>query len=290
MLRLQKYLADCGVASRRGAEELIKQGRVSVNGETVREMGIKVDEDRDVIEFDGEIIRPQNKMIYVMLHKPAGFVTTVSDDKGRETVMSLVSEIPARIYPVGRLDYDTEGLLLLTNDGEMTYKITHPKNNIEKTYEAEVTGNITMDTITRLRNGVVLDGRRTEKAVVEVIGATRLGTKLRITIHEGRNRQVRRMFEAVGCIVKRLIRVEEAGLKLGHLPLGKWRRLSDSEVNMLKKIGTGKKSSAEASRSILGKSNGGKKHGNGKNSGRYRKSNGTSNGNGKRNNIRSNNK
>lgn len=286
MLRLQKYLADCGVASRRGAEELIKQGRVSVNGEAVREMGIKVDEDRDIIEFDGEIIRPQNKMIYVMLHKPAGFVTTVSDDKGRETVMSLVSEIPARIYPVGRLDYDTEGLLLLTNDGEMTYKITHPKNNIEKTYEAEVTGNITMDTITRLRNGVVLDGRRTEKAAVEVIGATRLGTKLRITIHEGRNRQVRRMFEAVGCIVKRLIRVEEAGLKLGHLPLGKWRRLSDSEVNMLKKIGTGKKSSAEASRSILGKGNGGKKYTGSKNGGRNKTSNGTSSrsGNGKRNN------
>lgn len=253
MLRLQKYLADCGVASRRGAEELIKQGRVSVNGEPIREMGIKVDEERDVIEFDGQLLRPQTKMIYVMLHKPAGFVTTVSDDKDRDTVMSLVSEIPARIYPVGRLDYDTEGLLLLTNDGDITYKITHPKNNIKKTYEAEVTGNITMDTITRLRNGVVLDGRRTEKAEVEVIGATRLGTKLRITIHEGRNRQVRRMFEAVGCIVKRLIRVEEAGLKLGHLPLGKWRRLSDSEVNMLKKIGTGKKSSAETSRAILGK-------------------------------------
>ena len=132
MLRLQKYLAECGVASRRGAEALIKQGRVRVNGETIREMGVQVDEDNDIIEFDGARVKPQKKMIYIMLNKPEGFVTTVSDDKGRDTVMSLVSGIPARIYPVGRLDYDTEGLLLMTNDGDLTYKITHPKNNVEK--------------------------------------------------------------------------------------------------------------------------------------------------------------
>ncbi|MBQ7109570.1 MAG: rRNA pseudouridine synthase [Clostridia bacterium] len=260
MLRLQKFLADCGVASRRGAEALIKEGRVRVNGEVIREMGVKVDEENDIIEFDGERLKPQNKMIYIMLNKPEGFVTTVSDDKGRATVMSLVSEIPARIYPVGRLDYDTEGLLLLTNDGELTYKITHPKNNIEKTYIAEVTGNIGMDTILSLRNGVYIDGVRTSPAKVEVVGATRLGTKLEITIHEGRNRQVRRMFEAVGCIVKKLKRTEEAGLKLGHLPLGKWRRLSESEVNMLKKIGTGKRTSAENSKRLLGNSQTGRRN------------------------------
>lgn len=260
MLRLQKFLADCGVASRRGAEALIKEGRVRVNGEVIREMGVKVDEENDIIEFDGERLKPQNKMIYIMLNKPEGFVTTVSDDKGRATVMSLVSEIPARIYPVGRLDYDTEGLLLLTNDGELTYKITHPKNNIEKTYIAEVTGNIGMDTILSLRNGVYIDGVRTSPAKVEVVGATRLGTKLEITIHEGRNRQVRRMFEAVGCIVKKLKRTEEAGLKLGHLPLGKWRRLSESEVNMLKKIGTGKRTSAEKSKRLLGNSQNGRRN------------------------------
>lgn len=260
MLRLQKFLADCGVASRRGAEALIKEGRVRVNGEVIREMGVKVDEENDIIEFDGERLKPQNKMIYIMLNKPEGFVTTVSDDKGRATVMSLVSEIPARIYPVGRLDYDTEGLLLLTNDGELTYKITHPKNNIEKTYIAEVTGNIGMDTILSLRNGVYIDGVRTSPAKVEVVGATRLGTKLEITIHEGRNRQVRRMFEAVGCIVKKLKRTEEAGLKLGHLPLGKWRRLSESEVNMLKKIGTGKRTSAENSKRLLGNSQNGRRN------------------------------
>lgn len=251
MLRLQKYIADCGAASRRGAEDLIKAGRVSVNGETVREMGVKVDENKDIIELDGVRLKTQSKMIYIMLNKPVGFVTTVSDDKGRDTVMDLVSDIPVRIYPVGRLDYDTEGLLLMTNDGDLTYKITHPKNNIEKTYVAEVSGNIGMNTITSLRNGVMVDGVRTSPAKVEVIGATRLGTKIKITIHEGRNRQVRKMFEAVGCVVKKLTRTEEAGLKLGHIPLGRWRKLSEPEVNMLKKIGTGKKSSAQNSKRIF---------------------------------------
>ena len=244
-MRLQKFLASCSVASRRGAEALIKQGRIKVNGETVTEMGVKIDEENDIVEFDGKRVKPDSKMIYVLLNKPVGFVTTVSDDKGRDTVMELVSDIPVRIDPVGRLDYDTEGLLLMTNDGDLTYRITHPKNNVEKTYVAEVTGNISMNTLVALRNGVYLDGVRTAPAKVEVIGATRYGTKLEITIHEGKNRQVRRMFESVGCIVKRLKRTKEAGLILGHVPLGHWRKLTESEVNMLKKIGTGKKSSAE---------------------------------------------
>lgn len=261
MIRLQKYIADCGVASRRGAEELIKAGRVKVNGEIIREMGVKVDEENDVVEFDGQRLKQQNKLVYIMLNKPEGFVTTVSDDKGRDTVMHLVEEIPVRIYPVGRLDYDTEGLLLMTNDGDLTYKITHPKNNIEKTYEAEITGNIGMDTLIKLRSGVWIDGVKTSPAKVEVIGATRLGTKVRITIHEGRNRQVRKMFESVGCIVKRLKRTEEAGLKLGHIPLGRWRRLTESEVNMLKKIGTGKKSSSEMRKNFYSKKNAVQKRG-----------------------------
>jgi len=253
MVRLQKYLADCGVASRRGSEEIIRAGRVKVNGETISEMGVKVDEDNDLVTVDDSVVRPQNKMIYIMLNKPVGFVTTVSDDKGRDTVMDLVSDIPARIYPVGRLDYDTSGLLLMTNDGDLTYKLTHPKNNIEKTYVAEVTGNIGMDTLIKLRGGVVIDGVKTSPAKVEVIGATQLGTKLEITIHEGRNRQVRKMFESVDCIVKRLTRTREAGLTLGHIPLGRWRKLTESEVNMLKKIGTGKKSSRAMSESRYGR-------------------------------------
>lgn len=253
MVRLQKYLASCGVASRRGSEEIIKSGRVKVNGETITEMGVQIDGDSDLVTVDDSVVRPENKMVYIMLNKPVGFVTTVSDDKGRDTVMDLVSDIPIRIYPVGRLDYDTEGLLLMTNDGELTYKLTHPKNNIEKTYVAEVTGNISMDTLLKLRRGVVVDGVKTSPAKVEVIGATQLGTKLEITIHEGRNRQVRKMFEAVGCIVKRLKRTKEAGLVLGHIPLGRWRKLSESEVNMLKKIGTGRKSSRAASEERYGK-------------------------------------
>lgn len=244
-MRLQKYLAACGVASRRGAEELIKQGKVQVNGETVTEMGVQVDEENDRITYNGQVVEMEKKMVYVLLNKPVGYVTTVSDDKGRSTVMDLVADIPVRIYPVGRLDYDTEGLLLMTNDGDLTYRVTHPKNQVEKTYEAEVTGNITMNTLIQLRNGVMLDGVKTRPAKVEVIGATQFGTKLEITIHEGKNRQVRRMFESVGCIVKRLKRTREAGLILGHVPLGHWRRLTESEVNMLKKLGTGKKSSAE---------------------------------------------
>ncbi|MBE5040650.1 pseudouridine synthase [Ructibacterium gallinarum] len=243
-MRLQKFLAGCGVASRRGAEVLIKEGRIKVNGNTVTAMGVQIDENKDQVEFDGRLVQPEKKMVYIMLNKPAGYVTTVSDDKGRDTVMSLVQDIPVRIYPVGRLDYDTEGLLLMTNDGDITYRITHPKNQVEKTYVAEVTGNITMDTLLRLRSGIYLDGVKTRPAKVEVIGATQYGTKLEITIHEGKNRQVRRMFEEVGCIVKRLKRTREAGLILGHVPLGRWRRLTESEVNMLKKIGTGKKSSA----------------------------------------------
>ena len=236
MIRLQKYLANAGVASRRAAEKMIAEGRVSVNDEIIREMGVQIDEDYDVVKVDGEAVKNTEKKYYIMLNKPVGFVTTVSDDKGRPTVMDLVSDISARIYPVGRLDYDTEGLLLLTNDGDLTFKITHPKHDIAKTYVAEVTGNITMDTILQLRRGVMVDGVKTSPAEVEVVGATQYGTKVEITIHEGRNRQVRKMFEALGCIVKKLKRTKEAGLTLGHLPSGTWRKLSESEVNMLKKI------------------------------------------------------
>ncbi len=254
MVRLQKYLAQCGVASRRASEEIIKHGRVTVNDVKVTQMGVQIDEDNDIVAVDGKVIERKEKMEYIMLNKPVGYVTTTSDDKGRETVMDLIADIPTRVYPVGRLDFDTEGLLIMTNDGDLTYQITHPKNEIKKTYVAEVTGNINMDTLYQLRRGVVIDGVRTSPAEVEVIGATQFGTKLEITIHEGRNRQVRKMFEAVGCIVKRLKRTKEAGLILGHLPLGRWRRLTESEINMLKKIGTGKVSSKQRSKQMFGAS------------------------------------
>lgn len=255
MLRLQKYLADCGVASRRAAEILIKDGRISVNDEVVTQMGFMVDEENDEVCFDGSVVKPVTKKIYIMLNKPSGFVTTVSDDKGRPTVLELVSDIQDRLFPVGRLDFDTEGLLILTNDGDLTYKITHPKNEIKKTYVAEVTGNISMETIVALRKGVMIDGYKTQPAEVEVVGATKFGTKLEITISEGKNRQVRKMFESQDCIVKKLKRTKEAGLLLGHLPLGKWRKLSESEINMLKKIGSEKKKHSPNKRYVKDKFN-----------------------------------
>ena len=164
MIRLQKYLADCSVASRRASEEIIKSGRVKVNGEVVKEMGVKVDEENDIILLDGKPLKRENKLVYIMLNKPRGFITSVKDDKDRDTVMDLVTDIPVRIYPVGRLDYDTEGLLLMTNDGDLTQKITHPKNNVEKTYVAEVSGNITMEVLEKLRRGVYIDGIKTSPA------------------------------------------------------------------------------------------------------------------------------
>lgn len=239
MMRLQKYLAMCGVASRRGAEKLIAAGRVFVNGERITEMGVQIDEELDEVTVGGETVKPESKKVYIMLNKPEGYVTTVSDDKGRHTVMELVPEINERIYPVGRLDYNSEGLLILTNDGELANKLMHPKHSVEKTYLVEAAGNITMNMISAFRRGVKIEGGITQPAEVEVVGATGYGTKMRITIHEGRNRQIRRMFEAFGCTVKKLRRTGEAGLSLGHLPLGKWRRLSEQEINTLKNHANG---------------------------------------------------
>ena len=238
-MRLQKYLVACGVASRRGAEAIIAQGRVFVNGSRVTEMGVQVDEELDEITLDGEPLKLENKKVYIMLNKPAGFVTTVSDDRGRRTVMELVSEINERIYPVGRLDYNSEGLLIMTNDGELANKLMHPRGSVEKNYLVGVSGNVTMDLISAFRRGVEIDGYTTKPAEVEVVGATRYGTKMKVTIREGKNRQIRKMFEAQGCTVKRLKRTGEAGLSLGHLPEGKWRRLSEQEINALKNHANG---------------------------------------------------
>ena len=236
-IRLQKYLAHAGIASRRHAEEMIKQGRVVVNGDVVTEMGVMVDPINAEVEVDGKPVNPAKKKIYIVLNKPIGYISTASDDRGRKTVMELVSDIPHRIYPVGRLDYDTEGLLFMTNDGDFTYTLTHPKHNVEKTYVTHVSGNVTMEIIDSLRNGIELDGYKTSPAKVEVVGATQYGTKIEITIHEGKNRQVRNMFEAVGLKVNKLRRTREGGVAVGKIALGKWRNLSESEVNLLKKGG-----------------------------------------------------
>lgn len=234
IVRLQKYIAMCGAASRRGAEQLIADGQIKVNGKIVREMGVKVEVGADKIELKGELLKIQGKNYYIMLNKPAGYVSTVSDQFGRPTVIDLISEdLSARIFPVGRLDYETEGLLLLTNDGDFTYRVTHPKFHMDKTYIAVLKGGITIRALAALRRGVDIGGFVTSPAEVEILDAEAGRTSVKIIIHEGKNRQVRRMFESVGCKVEYLTRTKIGNVELGNLPLGRWRYLTSHEINYL---------------------------------------------------------
>ena len=231
-MRLQKYMAECGVASRRKAEEMIAEGRVTVNGVKITEMGVQV-EDGDEVRLDGQAIHPETEKRYVMYHKPAGEVTTVSDPEGRRCVLDHFRDYPVRLYPVGRLDYDSEGLLLLTNDGALTERMLHPSHQVDKTYLARVTGSVTMDEVRQLRVGVMLDDHKTAPAKVRVIKLEAEATVVLVTIHEGRNRQVRRMFEETGHQVTQLRRVRFGPLDLGDLPRGKWRELTAEEARSL---------------------------------------------------------
>lgn len=237
--RLQKYLARAGVASRRHAEELIAAGRVSVNGETVRLPGTRVDPARDVVAVDGQQARPAETLTWVLLNKPAATVTTVSDPQGRRTVLDLLPDTlrAQRLFPVGRLDWDTEGLLLLTNDGDLALRLTHPRYALPKEYEAMVRGMPSHEALARLRRGVWLPGetRLTAPAVVRVLGTREGDTLLALQIHEGRNRQVRRMFETVGHQVVWLRRVRLGPLSLGALSTGAWRLLTADEVAALRR-------------------------------------------------------
>ena len=234
-MRLQKYLAECGVASRRPAEEMIRDGRVAVNGVTVTEMGTQTEEG-DRVTVDGKPVRPEAVRHYIMYHKPAGEVTTASDPEGRKTVLSHFDRFKVRLYPVGRLDYDSEGLLLLTNDGELTNRLLHPRNEVDKTYVARVGGTVTQEQVKTLRSGVVLDERKTSPARVRVTRQDADWTYVTVTIHEGRNRQVRRMFEAVGLQVLALKRVGFGPLTLGDLKRGEWRDLTVEEIAELRKL------------------------------------------------------
>lgn len=234
-MRLQKYLALCGVASRRKCEEIILEGRVCVDGAAVTQLGTQVEEGQRVT-LDGAEVTPEARKRYILYHKPAGEVTTVSDDKGRETVLRrFEGEIAERIYPVGRLDYDSEGLLLLTNDGELAQRLLHPSREVDKVYLARVTGDLSLESIRRLRAGVLLtaETRKTSPAQVRVIRQEAFATVALVTIHEGRNRQVRRMFEAVGHRVLMLRRVQFGPLQLGSLGRGEWRELTEQEVQKL---------------------------------------------------------
>jgi len=234
-VRLQKWLAQSGVASRRKAEEMILAGRVSVNGVVITELGAKANPQKDKLAVDGNAVDALQDKAYIMLHKPEGVVTTVTDPFERATVMDYVPANP-RLYPVGRLDLDTSGLLLMTNDGDWAQKIAHPKNETKKVYAAIVRGVPTPERINSLRKGVIVDGKKTAPAQIKLLEKLQNETKLQITIHEGRNRQVRKMCEAVGHRVVSLKRIEVGGLKLGNLEKGTWRNLTKREIADLRKL------------------------------------------------------
>ena len=229
--RLQKILSAAGVASRRAAEKMIESGRVTVNGITAN-LGDKADPVNDEIAVDGKIITKKDEHVYLMLNKPRGYITTVKDEKDRRTVLDLI-DIDQRVYPIGRLDCNSEGLLLLTNDGELTNKLTHPSHTVGKQYIVKVRGNID-SALTRLRLPFVIDGRETAPAQVAVLREDAQGGLLSFVIYEGRNRQIRRMCEESELEVVRLKRVAIGGLELGRLPGGRWRYLTEDEVDYLK--------------------------------------------------------
>ena len=232
--RIQKIISAAGVTSRRAAEQLITEGRVKVNGKVVTELGTKADASKDHIKVDGKLINPHQPPTYIMLNKPAGFVTTMSDPEGRPTVEHLLKGVKTRVYPVGRLDYNTEGLLLLTNDGDFAHLITHPKHEFPKTYLAKVKGVLEDSMIERLENGVFLQDGKTAPAKIKKIRKEEANSWVEITIHEGRKRQVRRMFDHVGRSVIKLKRTKTGTLSLGDLPEGGFRHLTLDEVNALR--------------------------------------------------------
>ena len=231
--RLQKILAKAGIASRRRAEEMIKDGRVRVDGRVVTEMGTRVDPDSQVIECNGTVVSAPEKKVYVLLYKPAGYLSTVHDPQGRPVVMDLLKDIRERVYPVGRLDLDTEGALLLTNDGEMAQKILHPSHEVNKTYVAKVKGRPGPKKLDALIRGIILEGRRTWPADIEVLQTEAQATTIKIVIHEGRKRQVRKMFEAIGHPVLQLKRIAYGRLDLGRLAPGKYRILTPRDIKMI---------------------------------------------------------
>ena len=232
MERLQKILSQAGVASRRASEQLMLDGRVTVNGVTVRELGSKADPSHDDIRVDGRRVKLPQHHRYLLLNKPRGYVTTRSDPQRRPTVVDLLGGVREYVYPVGRLDFDTEGLLLLTNDGELAAQLTHPRHGVPRVYEARVLGEPDAHDVERLAKGVTIEGRRTSPAEVKPLGPN----VLRITIREGRNRQVRKMCEAIGHPVTHLKRVSIGPIKDTALKPGRWRDLSAAEVAALKKI------------------------------------------------------
>ncbi len=233
-MRINKFLAEAGIASRRACDKLVEEGRVKVNGK-VCELGCEVDEG-DKVFVDGSPVSLKKKYEYYVMNKPKGYVTTVKDDKGRKTVMDLLPSNVGRVYPVGRLDYDTEGLLILTSDGDLANRLTHPRNEVPKTYLVKIEGIIAENVLAKLRAGVMLDGVKTKKANVRVVDEINGITKIHITITEGKNRQVRRMFETCGIDVVFLKRIKIGDLTLRGLDRGSVRKLNQEEIHYLKNL------------------------------------------------------
>lgn len=234
-IRLQKYMADAGIMSRRAAEQEIINGNVSVNGH-VAELGAKIDPRNDVISYRGKRIRYEKKeYTYIMINKPRGYLSTTTDDRGRKCVTDLLDGVSARVYPVGRLDLVSEGILLLTDDGELKNRLTHPKHSIGKVYRVKVAGKVSDEQMEVLTSELVIDGYKIQPVQVNITGEDDGGTVLKMTLFEGRNRQIRKMCEAAGLMVKRLSRVSIGNLKLDGLPVGKWRYLEKHEVDYLYK-------------------------------------------------------
>ncbi len=234
-IRLQKYFTDCGVLSRRAAEEMIKSGKVKVNG-IIAELGDKIDPTADKVEYNGRIVKPSTsgKHIYIALNKPCGVVTTASDEKGRLCVTDIV-KVGTRVYPVGRLDLNSQGLILMTNDGELTNKLTHPRHEIPKIYEVEVVGKISSEQLRVLNSSMTVDGYVLLPVKTVLLSHNERTSLIRMTLYEGRNRQIRKMCEQVGLKVAKLTRTAIGEVKLGELPSGKWRYLTDGEISSLKK-------------------------------------------------------
>ncbi len=237
MMRLNRYLAWCGLASRRKCEALIRAGRVTIDGQIATSLSTNIDEQKQIVTVDGRRIQPPKKFVYIVMNKPAGYVTTAQDELGRKTVMELLPK-QIRVFPVGRLDKNTRGVLLFTNDGVLAFQLLHPRFDVDKIYQAEIDKPISDDHVRQLQTGVQLQDGMTHPCQVKLL--TRARTCLQLTLHEGRKRQVRRMLQALGYQVVSLIRTQFASIQIGDLKSGHWRYLTDEEVNALKKLVTGK--------------------------------------------------
>lgn len=234
--RLQKFMASCGVASRRSSEKLIEAGKVTVNGKIITELGEKVDPDVDIVVVNGKKIKPETKNIYIVLNKPEGYLCTLKDTRGRKTVLDLTTEISERIFPIGRLDYDTSGLIIMTNDGSIYNKVIHPREKINKIYEACIKGTLARDEIDRFCGGIDIGGYITAPADIKIMSSNDETSQVEITIHEGKKRQIRKMCKLIGHPVITLKRVAIGKIVLSNLKKGKFRYLTENEISYIKNL------------------------------------------------------